>query len=199
MADTKTDNSAVDLKVKVREWVLDRLAVPPSELSVLDLYCGQQGEMYQRVWSKAGHYLGVDKNRPHRLAKTMRASAEMAVQELDLSLFNCFDVDCYDSPWAVARRILRRCGHGRFGLVLTEGTARSLKSGDCNEVIRATLGLGALSNLTLMIRFNDVVTRLMLASLVSLPRVRLECAIEGVVRKQNVIKYLGLVVDKAAR
>jgi hypothetical protein len=198
MAKAQTDNSAVDLKVQVREWVLARLGLPDSELSVLDLYCGERGEMFQGVWRRAGSYLGCDKNHPHKLARTIKAPAELAVQQLPLDSFNCFDLDCYDSPWVVARRLLRRRAGGRFGLVLTSGEGRALKNGDCNEIIRATIGASKLSNLSLMIRYHELITGLMVASLAALPRVRLEAGIKGEVHKQNIVKYVGLIVDKAA-
>lgn len=191
----KTDNSNLGLKVAVREWVLERLG-EPADLAVLDLYCGERGEMYKAVWHRAGIYLGVDKNKNHKLARTMRATAELAVQELNLDPFNIFDLDCYDSPWIVARRILRRRGPGRFGLVLTSGETRGMKPGHCNEIIRATLGLGTLSDLRLLIRYDDLVMDLMIASLADVAKIRLVSGIKGKLQKAHAMYYFGLVVDK---
>jgi hypothetical protein len=193
MARRLTDNSDVELKVRVREWVAARL----EELAVLDLFCGREGEMYQRVWHRAGLYLGVDKAEPHKLARTICLPAELAVQELDLDLFNCYDVDCYASPWLVARRVLRKRGPGRFGLVLTSGENRSLKTGDCNEVMRTTLGVSGLSDLRLLSRFSDLVMDLMIASLGEMPGIKLESGIKAKVAKPDAVYYFGLIVDKA--
>ena len=122
MADTKTDNSSVYLKAKVRQWLLQRF----DEAHVLDLYCGARGWMWRMIWKDAESYLGVDRFIPHSLATTMRMSAERASQALDLNQYNIFDVNCYSSPWKVARRICRRRDPGRFGMVLTSGEYRGM-------------------------------------------------------------------------
>ncbi len=195
--DTKTDNSALELKTRVREWVVERLGMADADLAVLDLYSGQHGEMYQVVWHRAGYYLGVDKNHPHKLARTIKASAELVVQQLDLAPFNVYDLDCYGEPWIVARRLLRKRSPGRFGLILTEGAARDLKSLTVSEIIRATIGMGGLQDSGLLIRYQDMVEGLMLRSLGELPGVALVSCLRGQLRKQNTMYYYGLIVDKA--
>jgi hypothetical protein len=184
----QTDNSNIELKVAVRNLVYEKIDEPV----VLDLYCGS-GIMYKEVWHKANSYLGVDKYSPHKLDRTIKLSAEMAVANLDLSLFNIFDVDCYDSPWIVARRILHKLDAGRHGLVLTSGEWRSLCS-TANEIVRATLGLSGFSDLRLLIRYQKLINLLMIKSLTE---------IKGVVPHYGAIAYtnrniayIGLVVDK---
>ena len=147
---TSMDNSYLEGKLAVREWLLGVIGEP---VHVLDLYCGAEGQMYRGVWSRAASYFGVDKNRPHNLAPTVRMSAERASASFDLDRYNCFDVDCYDSPWKVARRIIQRRGPGTFGMALTTGEQHGLMSGRGNEIIRATLGIRNLSDTRLFGRF----------------------------------------------
>ncbi len=190
MAKRGTDNSNVSLKLAVRRWVSERIARP---WRVLDLYCGEVGAMYQGIWREAETYFGVDKFRPHKLATTARMSAEVASQRLDLGRYNIFDVDCYASPWAVARRVLLRRGPGRLALVLTDGEDRALKK-QGNEIIRATLGLGNLSDLRLLVRYRELVMGLMVRSLAEMPAVRF---LGGVKAETNThVTYLGLLFDK---
>lgn len=193
MARRGTDNSSVELKLAVREWVASRVAQP---WHVLDLYCGCNGEMYQGIWSRAEVYFGVDKFNPHKLANTARMSAEVASQRFDLDRYNIFDVDCYASPWAVARRILLRRGAGAFGIILTNGEERGFKNGNSNELVRATLGLSGFSDLRLLVRYSDLVIDLMIRSLLEIPGIRFVAGIKGTVHKTNSMRYIGLVLDK---
>lgn len=188
-----TDNSNVALKLAVREWVGERI---PRPWAVLNLYCGEQGEMYRGIWARAETYFGVDKYRPHKLANTARMSAELASQRLNLDAYNIYDVDCYSSPWAVARRILLRRGPGRFGLILTDGEERGFKNGNSNEIVRSTLGISHLSDLRLLTRYSDLVINLMLRSLLEMPGIHFLEGIRGTVRKANTMRYIGLILDK---
>lgn len=190
MAEHGTDNSNEALKLEVREWLASHF----DEWRVLDLYCGEQGRMYQGIWSRAAEYFGVDKFRPHKLAVTARMSAERAAQQLRLDDYNLYDLDCYDSPWGVARTILRRRGPGRFGLAMTSGEERGLKNGHSNEIIRRTIGASGLSDLRLLGRYQDLVVGLMLRSLAELPGVQLVAAAKAETARH--IIYLGGVFDK---
>ncbi len=189
----KTDNSSVELKLAVREWVGERI---PRPWAVLDLYCGKDGKMFQGIWAQAESYFGVDKFQPHKLGNTARMSAEVASQRLNLDGFNIFDVDCYASLWAVARRILARRGAGTFGLALTDGEDRGMKNGHSNEIVRATLGLSHFSDLRLLSRFSDLVIDLMVRSLLEMPGVRFVAGVKGTVEKANPVRYIGLILDK---
>lgn len=185
----QTDNSNTELKVEVRRRTFDRIEDPV----VLDLYCGT-GVMYKHVWSKADGYLGTDRDNPHDLDRTIKISAELAVANLDLRPFNIFDVDCYSSPWIVARRILRKVTPGRFGLTMTSGEDRGLKNGHSNEIIRSTLGLSHFSDLRLLGRYQKLINKLMIKSLLELPGIK---PVYGAIAytKRN-IAYIGLVLDK---
>lgn len=189
----KTDVSDLSLKVAVRQWVIDRIR----PASVLDLYCGRYGYMYQDVWYQASEYLGTDNNEPHDLAHTLKMSAERAVQDMDLDTFNIYDVDPYNSPWIVARRILRRRASGQFGLVLTSGEWRGLYGSHANEVIRATLGLTTISNLSLFCRQYETIMLLMVRSLVEMPGVTLDAGVYGMHDIGNPIWYGALLLTKA--
>jgi hypothetical protein len=192
------DNSNIPLKVAVRRWLKEQ--VTPHR--VLDLYCGAEGQMYQHCWADAETYFGVDKFRPHGLAPTAKMSAEHAAGRLRLDDYTLFDVDCYDSPWIVARRILKRRGPGRFGLALTSGDFCMAHGGGShpgygNEVIRATLGVSDFSDLGLLGRYHDLVHKLMIRSLGEIDGIRLVSAVQGETERH--IKYIGLIVDKRSQ
>ncbi len=186
-----TDNSNVALKLAVRRWVWDRI---PGR-RVHDLYCGKDGKMWEGIWKEADAYLGCDKFHPHSHATTLKISAERAVQAFDLDAYTIFDVDCYVSPWAVARKILRRRGPGTFGLVVTIGEERALKNGWGNEIIRRTIGASGLSDLRLLVRYRELVYGLMLHSLGELPGIRLLGGCKGVAAGPQQMHYFGLVIE----
>lgn len=186
----QTDNTDEKLKIKIREYVFNKIDCPV----VLDLYCGSLGKMYQGIWHRASGYLGVDKNIPHSLDKTIKLSAEYAASKFDLSPFNVFDVDCYSSPWIVTRRLLKRISPGRYGFCLTSGEHRGLSNGNSNEVIRATLGLSGFSDLRLLVRYQRLVMLLMIKSLLDIDGVKIESG--QIALTERGIAYIGLVVDK---
>jgi len=188
------DNSDEATKLAVRTWLFERFASP----AVLDLYCGAYGKMYQGIWHRADDYFGVDKNHPHDFGTTMKMSAEQAVQSIDLERFNIFDIDCYSSPWAVARRIIQRKRGGRFGLCLTSGESRGLANGSSNEIIRTTIGASGLSDLRLLHRYMDVVYGLMIRSLLEMPGVSFVAGVKAMVDKSSIqnMTYFSLILDK---
>jgi len=125
------DNSAefIEFKEHLRSEVLAR--VSPSR--VLDVYAGR-GEMWSAVWHRAGRYLGVDRrmwrsDEPHNrlVMDNMRA-----LEVLDLSAFNIFDIDAYGEPWSRARLISgrRKWAPGEQGAMLfTDGTSLKIRFG----------------------------------------------------------------------
>jgi hypothetical protein len=187
----QTDNSNEALKLAVRRWVWERIP----ERRVLDLYCGKEGRMWEGIWQEADSYLGCDKFRPHGKATTLKMSAERAAQFLSLDDYTIFDVDCYSSPWVVARKILRRRGPGTFGLCLTVGEDKGLKD-EASEIIRVTTGIGSLARCHLLARFGDIVLGLMLKSMICIPGITAEQGIKATIVKQNQMYYLGLIVSK---
>jgi len=186
----QTDNSNEALKLTVRQWLAEQF----DTWRVLDLYCGKNGRMYRGIWSQAEDYFGVDKYTPHQLAPTARMSAERASQQLDLDRYNLFDVDCYSSPWVVARTILHRRGPGRFGLVMTSGEDRGLRNGHANEIIRRSIGASGLSDYRLLVRYRELVIGLMLRSLGEIKGVQLLRAVKAETDRH--IQYIGLIVEK---
>jgi len=189
-----TDNSFTEGKIAVREWLLEQVAEPAQ---VLDLYCGAEGQMYQGVWHKADSYFGVDKRAPHSLAPTCKMSAERAAGTFDLDAYNLFDLDCYDSPWKVARRIIQRRGSGTFGMALTSGEQHGLMSGKGNEIIRATLGIRNLSDTRLFGRFWEDVLLLMVRSLGEMERATLGPTLTITGKRTGYwVHYLGITIDK---
>ena len=191
-ADMKTDNSSLQAKVAVRLWLLERIDHP----AVLDLYCGRNGQMYRNAWKRAEVYLGTDKRQPHDLAPTLRMSAERAIAGLNLDSYNVFDIDPYDSPWAIARKVLQRKNEGVVGMALTSGEGRGLKNGTMNEILRKTIGASGLSNCNMMYRWRYDIMGIMVRSLLEIPGISWLCGVWVVVRKQNDMFYWGLVLRK---
>jgi len=192
-----TDNSGLRQKIDIRRWLMGRIS-PPHR--VLDLYCGSAGEMYRGCWSAADLYLGVDKRTPHALGRTIRLSAEEAVEAIDLDLFNIYDLDPYDSPWIVARRIIHRRGPGVFGMALTSGECHGMMSGRSNEVVRAILGIRNLSDTRLFGRYWHDVFHLLCKSLGEINGTRIISPIAVASSKPKSgaywVSYAGIVLDK---
>ena len=160
---------------------------------VLDLYCGS-GRMYETVWHRADDYFGVDAHRPHHLASTAKLSADAAVQMLSLNDWNIYDVDCYSSPWKVARRICRKRDQGTFGMVLTSGEFRGLSGGRTNEIIRRSIGATGLSDYRLLCRHHGLIIELMIRSLAEVKGIELLKGIKAETERH--IVYLSLLLDK---
>ena len=185
-----TDHSRLDLKVAVRERMLDWL---PEDRRVLDLYCGT-GRMYEEVWQRADTYFGVDAHKPHRLASTMKLSADAAVQMLELDEWNIFDIDCYSSPWKVARRICRKRGPGIFGLIMTSGEFRGLTGGRTNEIIRRSIGATGSSDYRLLGRHHGLIIQLMLRAIGEIKGITLLKGIKAQTGRRVV--YITLLLEK---
>ena len=188
---TRVDNTSINGKVEVRQWVIERIEKP----SVLDLYCGKDGVMWEHVWKHADSYLGVDKNIPHSKARTIKTTAEKAVSKFDLEKYNIFDIDTYSSPWVMARRVLRKKKNGIFALVLTSGEYYGMKS-KTNEIIRVSTGSSGLSDYRLLSRYYDLVIGLMVKSLSEIKGIFIDKAVMFQTGRQNNMTYIGILVLK---
>ena len=135
-----------------------------------------------------------DKNNPHDLAKTIKISAEQAVANLPLEKFNIFDVDCYSTPWIVARRLLRKVHPGYFGLIMTSGEYRGLQNSNSNEIIRTTLGVSHFSDLRLLGRYHKLINKLMIKSMLEIPGIEYGYGVIAYTNRN--ICYIGLALNK---
>lgn len=110
------DNSHLGLKVSIRQKAIQSIPRP----AVLDLFCGKSGNMYQHVWYQADKYLGIDKN-PHRKASTMQMDNKRAINMLDLSEYNIYDLDAYGSAYHLLRPIISATHDGPYAIIMTDG------------------------------------------------------------------------------
>jgi len=122
----KQDNNTLgkEAKIKIRANILNEVGA--DRASVLDLFCGEQGEMHAAVWSRAKNYSGVDikynvSDDRRRYVGDNRTFAKW----LDLSKYNVFDVDSYGSPWEIMEIISKR----RMWL---QGTVGAVAFTDCD-------------------------------------------------------------------
>lgn len=185
-----TDHSRVDLKIAVRDRMLEWVA---EDRRVLDLYCGT-GRMYEEVWHQADSYFGVDAHKPHHLAATSKLSADAAVQMFELDEWNIYDIDCHGSPWKVARRICRKRGSGVFGLVMTSGEYRGFAGFGTNEMIRRSIGATGLSDYRLFKRHYFMIIGLMIRGLGEIDGISLLKGVKAETARH--IVYVGLLLDR---
>lgn len=105
----KKDNNHLgkQAKIKIRRQALD--AIGPDNARVLDIFCGEQGEMYNEIWHDAIYYDGID-IRWTQTDKRRRyvGDNKVFIEYLDLQRYNVFDVDAYGSPWEIMAVISKR-------------------------------------------------------------------------------------------
>lgn len=136
----KTDNGAKEIKVRLREDVLKCFS-RASDAKVLDVFCGH-GQMYNRVWGRAGKYTGIDKKKFFDERHTICGDAEKIVRKVDISEYNIFDIDSYGSPYSVLAHIAKNVNNRKTNyFVLTDGVNMDLKLGRICKGIRDILGI----------------------------------------------------------
>ena len=122
-------DGAVTSKVALRRWVADWL---DGRGRVLEVFCGQSAVMWALAWrDHCASYVGIDAAQSHIEVRDVRVGDAMEeIAKLDLSAFDCIDVDAWGSPWRVVRAIasVRRLAAGeRLGLVITDGSSKRRK------------------------------------------------------------------------
>lgn len=131
----KTDNRALDIKVKIRN---DALSFLSDDASVLDVFAGQ-GEMYMHVWSKCKNYLGIDKKKFFDTRNLICGDNIKLIRTLDLNSFNVFDIDSYGSPYEILRYVVETINDGdqkKICFCITDGSSMDLKMGRVSQGLR---------------------------------------------------------------
>lgn len=126
----KTDNTNADAKAELRNWVIDELA-DTCKISVLDLYAGRSGQMYQKAWFRADGYLGVDVQEPHTFSRTIRASALKTLRHVR-DQYTIIDIDPYANPWKMLHLAMKK--QAVRGIVITACDGRTMKNGHSGSV-----------------------------------------------------------------
>src|ERR1019366_2086972 len=102
----KTDNRSLADKQELRRRVIQEAQLEP--LRVLDLFAGEG-----QVWNSLRKQLNVQSYTP--VDKDARQEGQIrikitprVIQALDLTRYNCIDVDTYGEPWTIWSEILPR-------------------------------------------------------------------------------------------
>lgn len=149
MSTVKTHNrtGAVAAKEDLRSRVLSNI----KKAHVLDVFCGPEGEMYNRVWHRATSYVGIDTEwSPKDARRRFVGDNQRILRAIDLSPYNVFDLDAFGSPWeqaiVVADRRAWSTGE-RGAIVITDGAGMNLRMGRMHGAMGELLGVGARSGL----------------------------------------------------
>ena len=152
------DNSDIEAKVLLRRSAMGLLARP---VRVLDLFAGA-GAMFREIWKEADDYLGIDK-RFSRLREDGLCwhgdNLKLLLHAMKEAKWNVFDLDAYNNPWILARKLLPLIRCNTFIMTLTCGIGRGLKNGKTNGHIRKVSGTNGLSDTRLLYRWYDDIVR----------------------------------------
>ncbi len=154
------DHSDISAKLAIRKKVIEMMAGKP--IKVLDLYAGQ-GLMKKMVWEEAAkEYLGLEKrfSRADCWRGDNMRLLESAMQEQE---WNVFDLDAWGNPWIAATEVCRLVGPGCFGMALTCGISRSLRTDRAGKYVRQVTGLEDISETRLLRRWYDDIVRWIMA------------------------------------
>lgn len=196
MKTAKVENAKHGWKAKtqIRRNVLELLG--PQQTRVFDAFAGP-GLMWEHVWKDAALYVGCDERWYREDTRCCYvADNRRVLRSADLSVFNCFDLDAYGSPWEQALIIAarRRVKPGeRLGLVVTEGT--SLKRfGGLPHAMRQAAGLSRAGEMGAGRMHDEVIAR----ALGGIVR-RMKCRIVTQWRAVGVTgaspRYIGVVIE----
>ena len=141
---SKTDNrqKALSAKVALRSAAIEHV----KRARVLDVFAGIDGVMHDLVWRRAEFYAGIDIE--YQFSQDARrryvGDSLRVLRNIDLSMFNIFDVDAYGDPWGaltiIAKR--RRWLPGELGaIVITDGGMARTKFGQASAAIAALTGV----------------------------------------------------------
>jgi hypothetical protein len=154
----RRDSSDLEAKTMIRTLALELSAKPAL---VLDLFAGE-GRMHQAVWHAADRYLGIDRRysraRDDGLCWQGDNRVLLAPAMAEAS-WNIFDLDAYDNPWPLGRRLIGTMSCPEFTMTITCGIGRGLRNGKTNGYVRRTSGTKGLSDTRLLHRWYDDVVR----------------------------------------
>jgi len=151
-----TDNSDFEGKVQLRQWLLDQLG-GVKKLGVLECF-GGEGHLHDACYTQAKKHMAFElRAMPHR--PTWISGDNQILLEKHVQGWDLYDLDAYASPWYMAHSVCRLRGPGRFGIVATCCTNRTLRAGNMMGYERFASGYGKLPNSPLLVRFYDDIIR----------------------------------------
>jgi hypothetical protein len=134
--------AATAAKAQIRQNVLD--VIGADRASVFDAFAGEGG-MHTAVWHQAASYVGCDKEvfgLDDRIAYV--ADNCRVMRNLDLSVFNIFDMDAFGSPWEQVYVLIKRrkiLPGELVGLILTEGQGMKMDMGGMSLALSMVAGV----------------------------------------------------------
>ena len=136
---TKTDNRRLDLKILIRNKVLQEAGL--AELRVLDL-CAGEGAVWRAMKKtvKIADYVPVDIS--PRLPGTLQGDVmdDRFLSAFDLSQFTVIDIDTYGEPWKPWRHVFERL-QKKTAVFLTHGAVSSPGGANISDFAREAMGI----------------------------------------------------------
>lgn len=186
-----TDNSDLEAKVLLREWLLQELG-GAANCKVLELY-GGLGHIYDAC------YTGVADHLAFELRKVPRKGWLQGDNRVLLTKYakgwDLYDVDAYADPWRLAASVMRLTDQERFGVAITDGILRSLNTGVVNGFVRQRIGYNGMPPSGLLTRWYTDIVKWLIADWHRYG-ITVESARRIKSKNSHLVTYYGLIVHK---
>jgi hypothetical protein len=188
-----SDPAAFRAKAQIRSHVLK--AIGAEQAHVFDGFAGEGG-MYREVWHRAASCVGCDIERfvrDDRLAYV--ADNRRLMRNLDLGVFNIFDLDAHGSPWEQVYLLIKRrqvLPGELIGVVLTEGQGMKMDMGGMSGALSRVAGVR--QYMPGMGAAQQQVINRALGRLALMMGAEIEKHYQAVSKHTSSIRYIGLVL-----
>lgn len=152
----KKDNGGLEIKIELREWLIEELG-GAANCTVCDLYAGQ-GEMYKACYGGVKSYLGFEIKEVDHPGKVLRGDNRLLWAKNHKG-FNLIDSDAYGTPWVLLHDVMKLKETGIFGLAITDGSFRTLQTGNVHGYTRQIIGYEGLPDNGLITHWRDDIVR----------------------------------------
>lgn len=187
-----TDNSDLEAKVLVREWLLNELG-GAANCNVLELF-GGLGHIYDACYTGVAKHMAFELRKVHR--PTWKQGDNKVLLHKYAKGWNLYDVDAYADPWRVAANCHRLTDQTHYGMAITDGILRSLNTSVVNGFVRQRIGYNGITGQSgLITRWYDEIVRWLIAdwqrygvTVVSARRIKS--------RYSHLVTYYGVICNK---
>lgn len=135
MSKTKSDNSDLEAKTKIRQWALKQSG--GSKARVLELF-GGTGHIHDQCYKGVAKHLAFDL-RPIDRANWLQGQNRVLLKN-NVQGWSLYDADAYGNPWLVLSDVCRLRQPGTFCFVATCGLSRKLATGMPNHFLQFVTG-----------------------------------------------------------
>lgn len=188
----KVDNAELDVKIAVRDWVMDELGGAAS-CNVLELY-GGEGVMYDACYTDVKKHLAFD-IKPIARKGWLCGDARVLWQAHSGEGWNLVDCDAYGIPWVMMNDVMRSLpSTKRFGVVITDGEIRRLQIGGIHGFTRQVIGYEGLPASGLLAQWREDIVRWHMQDW-SRYGVKVLKAVQGK-SSETKVHYFGLIATK---